>query len=80
MKVHEKIRFLRQSKNLSQEDMATKLGMSVNGYAKIEQGKTDASYSKLEQIAGALDSDLMEMMTFGEKHIYIISGDNHSNN
>ena len=78
MKVHEKIRFLRQSKNLSQEDMATKLGMSVNGYAKIEQGKTDASYSKLEQIAGALDSDLMEMMTFGEKRFYLIN-DNSAN-
>ena len=79
MKVHEKIRFMRQSKNWSQEDMATKLGMSVNGYAKIEHGKTDATYSKLEQIAGALDADLMDLMTFGEKHICMISGDNQSN-
>lgn len=34
MKFHEKIRFMRQSKNWSQEDMADKLGMSVAGYAK----------------------------------------------
>ncbi len=44
MKFHEKIRFMRQSKNWSQEDMADKLGMSVAGYAKIEQGRTDANF------------------------------------
>ena len=51
MKVHEKIRFMRQSKNWSQDEMAEKLAMSISGYAKIEQGKSEASFSKLEQIA-----------------------------
>jgi len=36
MKVHEKIRFMRQSKGCSQEEMADKLDMSVNGYANID--------------------------------------------
>jgi len=71
---------MRQSKSWSQEEMADKLGMSVNGYGKIEQGKTDTTFSKLEQIAEAFEIDLMELMSFGEKHLYLISGDNHSNN
>jgi transcriptional regulator with XRE-family HTH domain len=80
MKVHDKIRFMRQSKNWSQEEMANKLNMSVNGYGKIEQGKTDTTFSKLEQIAGAFEIDLMELMSLGEKHLYLVSGDNHGNN
>ena len=51
MKVHEKIRLIRESKNWSQEDMAEKLKMSVNGYAKIERGETKAYNSYLEHIA-----------------------------
>ncbi|MEI7840802.1 MAG: helix-turn-helix transcriptional regulator [Methylococcaceae bacterium] len=34
MKIHEKIRSMRESQNLSQQEMAAKLNMSVNGYSK----------------------------------------------
>jgi transcriptional regulator with XRE-family HTH domain len=47
MKVHEKIRNLREAKNWSQEEMAAKLNMSVNGYSKIERGETKAYIPKL---------------------------------
>jgi transcriptional regulator with XRE-family HTH domain len=76
MKFHEKIRFMRQSKNWSQEDMADKLGMSVAGYAKIEQGRTDANFSKLEQIASVFDMDIVELLSFGEKNVICLIGDN----
>jgi transcriptional regulator with XRE-family HTH domain len=76
MKVHEKIRFMRQSKNWSQDEMAEKLAMSVNGYAKIEQGKTDAHFSKLEQIAEIFDMDVVELLTVGEKNVIFLIGDN----
>jgi len=69
MKFHEKIRFMRQSKNWSQEDMANKLGMSVAGYAKIEQGRTDTNFSKLEQIASVFELDVVELLSFGEKNV-----------
>lgn len=78
MKVHEKIRFMRQSKNWSQDEMAEKLEMSVNGYAKIEQGKTDANFSKLEQIAEIFDMDVVELLTLGEKNVICLIGDNSS--
>lgn len=73
MKVHEKIRFMRESKGWSQEDMAVKLNMSVSGYSKIERGETKAYIPKLEQIAEALEVNLMELMSFGERHFYLIS-------
>ncbi len=76
MKIHEKIRFVRQHKNWSQEEVAAKLGMSVNGYAKIEQGKTDAHFSKLEQIAKVLEMNIVELLSIGEKNIIILIGEN----
>lgn len=79
MKFHEKIRFMRQSKNWSQEDMADKLGMSVAGYAKIEQGRTDTNFSKLEQIASVFDMDIVELLSFGEKNVICLIGDNSVN-
>jgi transcriptional regulator with XRE-family HTH domain len=76
MKVHEKIRFMRQSKNWSQDEMAEKLEMSVNGYAKIEQGKTDAHISKLEQIAEIFEMNIVELLALGEKNVFFLMGDN----
>jgi transcriptional regulator with XRE-family HTH domain len=77
MKVHEKIRFMRQSKNWSQEEMADKLGISTNGYANIERGETDVPFSRLEQIAKTLEVELLELLSFGERNIfYLVTGDN----
>ena len=39
MNINEKIRMLRELNQWSQEEMAERLGMSHNGYAKIERGK-----------------------------------------
>jgi len=40
----EKIRDLRESRNFTQEDVAQKLGMSRQRYARIEKGINDISY------------------------------------
>ena len=79
MKVHEKIRFIRESKNWSQEEMAEKLKMSVNGYAKIERGETKAYNPKLEQIAKELDVDLTELMPMSDRHICLLGVNTNSN-
>lgn len=78
MKVQEKIRAMRETKNWSQEEMAEKLNMSVSGYSKIERGETNPHFSKLEQIAEILGIDLIELISFGEKHVYLIT-DNSNN-
>jgi transcriptional regulator with XRE-family HTH domain len=80
MKIQEKIRFMRELKDWSQEEMAEKLGMSTNGYSKIERGETKANIPKLEQIAEVFGVDILELLTFSEKNIALsIGGDNHQN-
>ena len=76
MKVHDKIRSLREAKNWSQEDMAAKLNMSINGYSKIERGETKAHIPKLEQIAEVFDMDLIELIPLDGKNVYLFSSNN----
>ncbi len=76
MKIYEKIRFMRHSKGWSQENMAGKLDMSVNGYANIERGETDVQVSRLEKIAEAFEMELPELFNFGEKNVFYLAGDN----
>ncbi|MGR6647970.1 helix-turn-helix domain-containing protein [Avibacterium paragallinarum] len=82
MKVNEKIRFLRESKNWSQEEMASKLGMSTRGYSKIERGESNLTIPKLEKIVEVFDTDILEVMSLGEKNVVMFkeSGNNHSLN
>lgn len=67
--VNEKIRKVRESKAWSQEQMAEKLNMSLNGYAKIERGETKLYLDKLEQIAQVFDIDVVELMRSDGKNI-----------
>ena len=69
MNINEKIRRIRESKEWSQEQMAEKLNMSLNGYAKIERGETKLYLDKLEQIAQILDIDVVELMQSDGKNI-----------
>jgi len=77
MKMCEKIKFMRQAKSLSQEEMAEKLGLSINGYANIERGETDVASSRIQQIAEALDADFMELVSFGERNVVFLTGGEH---
>jgi len=77
MKIHEKIRSMRESNEWSQEEMADKLNMSVNGYSKIERGETKSYIPKLEQIAKVFDVHLFELMA-DDRNVYLIS-DNGNN-
>ncbi len=62
MNVNEKIRMLRELNHWSQEEMAERLGMSHNGYAKIERGETKLYLEKLNQIAQVFNIDLSELV------------------
>jgi hypothetical protein len=37
---------------------------------------TDANFSKLEQIASVFDMDIVELLSFGEKNVICLIGDN----
>lgn len=58
-----KIRELRESLNLSQDQMVTKTGIPKRSYVNYESGHTDIPLRKLQDIASALNvtiSDLVE--------------------
>jgi transcriptional regulator with XRE-family HTH domain len=48
-KVAERIRLARLSKNLSQQNMADELNITVAAYSNIERGITDISITRLYQ-------------------------------
>ena len=82
MKVHDKIRTMRELRHWSQEEMAARLSMSTNGYAKLERGETRLNIPKLEQIARVLDVDLNDLMAISERSVICLFNENgpHSNN
>lgn len=82
MKTYEIIRSMREERDWSQKDMAEKLEMSVNGYAKIERGETVINMLRLEKIADVFQVDIRDLMPNNEgSHIYMtIKGDNNQGN
>lgn len=72
MQIHEKLKRIRLCKNWSQEEMAEKLGYSVNGYAKIERGETAIKAEKLNEIAEILGVELQQLLNLNDKNIFNI--------
>ncbi|MEN9998566.1 MAG: hypothetical protein RI922_1556 [Bacteroidota bacterium] len=62
-KVAEKIRLARLAKNLSQQNMADELNITVAAYSNIERGITDISVTRLYQIAGILELFVEDLLT-----------------
>ncbi len=81
MKVNEKIKLLRESRQWTQEEMAQKLSMTTKGYAKIERGETISNLPRVEQIAEVFNMDICELLAYGEEgKIYINNTDNNLTN
>ncbi len=72
MKTHEKIRQLREAKQWTQEEMAMKLNMSTQGYAKIERGDTRSNLDRLEQISEVFGIDMVELFLLVKEQILIL--------
>lgn len=80
MKINEKIRVARKAKNLSQEEVASQLSMSTNGYSKIERGESKINTERLEQIANILDMDILELISVGERNVVLFQESDHNLN
>lgn len=65
-----RIKELRLSKNLSQQYLADKLGYdSRSSINKIEVGKNDVPFGKVNEIAKALDVTLLELIGIDEPNV-----------
>lgn len=58
-----KIRTLRESKGLTQEDLADKFGVTRSNYAYLEGRGSKLTIEQLDKIAGALGVSVVEMLT-----------------
>jgi transcriptional regulator with XRE-family HTH domain len=67
MVIGEKLKQIRESKNLSQGDIETKTGLLRSYTSRVENGHTVPSVETLEKYAGALDVPLYRLFYDGEK-------------
>lgn len=56
-----KIKEIREQKELTQEEVANKAGISPNYYAKIERGTINTSIEKANKIAKALGVEVSDI-------------------
>jgi len=76
----QKIKKLRELKNLTQEHLAIELGLTQSAYSKIESGEVDVPYSRLEQIAKVLELRPEDIITFNEHVVFNIMHNTNSEN
>lgn len=58
----ERIKLLRQSKELSQEKFAYHIGMDRTYFSSVESGKRNISIQNIEKIAYGLDISISELL------------------
>lgn len=81
MKIQEKIRFLRQQRDLTQEKIAELLDLTPQAYSKIEQGKTRLNIERIQQIANIFNIDITDLITNDGNSIFmLLNGDFNSDN
>lgn len=59
-----RLRKTRQDKGLTQEDVATKAGLSTNYYARIERAEVTPSVDTLEKLVKALKIKSSDILPF----------------
>jgi transcriptional regulator with XRE-family HTH domain len=61
-KIAERIRRVRVIKDLSQENIASELGISIGAYSNIERGKSEVTVSRLYALAKILKVSILEFL------------------
>ena len=68
--IADNIRKMRELRNLTQEYMASELGITQAGYSKIESGATDIAFSKIEEIAAILKVSPADLVAFDSQKYF----------
>ena len=72
-KIGDHLRKIREIKGIKQESVAKQLGLTTNGYGKIERGETSLNIKRLEEIAVILGVNALDIMQFDENIIFNIN-------
>ena len=65
-----KIKKVREFKNLSQEFVAQKLGISQESYSRLENGQTKLDLKRLQDIATVLEIDPTLLLSFDDSFTF----------
>ena len=72
-KIGDNLRKIREIKGIKQESVAKQLGLTTNGYGKIERGETSLNIKRLEEIAEILGVNALDIMQFDENIVFNIN-------
>jgi transcriptional regulator with XRE-family HTH domain len=72
----ENIKKFRELKNLTRDEVAEKMEMSLSGYSKLERGDVELSISKLYKLAEILDVDVSQILNFDASQVFNVSNNN----
>lgn len=79
MKIGNKIRKIRELKNITPKDMADRLDMSLSGYQKIEREDVAVNVERLLEIAEVFGMKPEDVLTFDEKYVLNSYGEKSTN-
>ncbi len=61
-----RLKILRQVKCMTQEELATRVGLSKRQLIRIELGESSPTFPKLEKLCQALDTSLLQLLLFSD--------------
>ncbi len=70
--VIENIKKFRELKNITRDELADKLEMSLSGYSKLERGEVEITLTKLYRIADILEISVSRILNFDASQIFNI--------
>ena len=68
LEIGKKIKVLRRNRDWSQGEVAAKIGLSTAAFSKIENGMTDVSISRLQQLANLFEVPLSQLILEGSNN------------
>lgn len=71
--IGDNIKKFRELKNITREQMASDLKMSLSNYSKIERGEIDLTISRVQEIAGILGVDVSQILNFDATQIFNVT-------
>jgi transcriptional regulator with XRE-family HTH domain len=79
MEIGQKIKKVRELRNLTQDYIASKIGVTQESYSKIESSRNNVSIQKLEKIAEILEVGLSDLLNFDETRVLLKFENTHNN-
>jgi transcriptional regulator with XRE-family HTH domain len=80
MQIGQKIKKLRELKNLTQTHMAHELGVTQSAYSKMELGESEVTYGRLEKISSVLGMKPEDVIAFNDQMVFNISNNQYGGN